>query len=342
MSQLEREIAEQPEAIGRLLAHERPRASQLAALLRDDVRYVVIAARGSSDNAARYAQHVLGALCRLPVALATPSLYTAYGLPPRLDGALVLGISQSGTPADVIAVVAEGARQGRPTLAITNDPSSPLAQAAGEVLPMHAGEEIAVAATKTYTCSLAAIALLATSLAGCGQADLSALPDAVARQLERSGDEVREAELPPIDRLSVVGRGANYCTAFEIALKVRELGRVLAEAHSPPDLLHGPIGGLAPGHPVLVVVPDGPTRESATALLDALAERDARTMVASDADDLLARGDPAFRLERLPEWLSPLVAVIPGQLLAARVAAEHGRSLDQPEGLSKVLGLPWG
>ena len=136
-------------------------ASELGALLRRrDVRYLLIASRGSSSNAARYAQYLLGRANRVPVAFATPSLYTLYEQPPRLDGALVIGISQSGESPDVRAVIEEARRQGRPTIAITNRPESPIADAADAVLPLEAGEERAVAATKTYLNSLGAIALL--------------------------------------------------------------------------------------------------------------------------------------------------------------------------------------
>src|SRR3954449_12897106 len=148
---LERELREQPAALERLLERQRESAERIAALFRrEDVGYVLIASRGSSSNAARYAQYVLGRAHRVPVAFATPSLYTLYEQPPRLDGALVLGISQSGESPDVRAVIEEARRQGRPTIALTNAPGSPIAQAAEAVLPLEAGEERAVAATKTY------------------------------------------------------------------------------------------------------------------------------------------------------------------------------------------------
>jgi glucosamine--fructose-6-phosphate aminotransferase (isomerizing) len=150
VSVLERELLEQPAALGRLLERQGEHAEELGALLRrDDVRYLLIASRGSSSNAARYAQYLLGRASRVPVAFATPSLYTLYEQPPRLDGALVVGISQSGESPDVKAVVEEARRQGRPTIALTNVAASPIAQAAEAVLPLEAGEERSVAATKT-------------------------------------------------------------------------------------------------------------------------------------------------------------------------------------------------
>src|SRR3954462_4462177 len=157
----EAELREQPEALARLIEKQRGYEEQVRGLFRrSDVQYILIASRGSSSNAARYAQYLLGRAHRVPVAFATPSLFTLYGQPPRLEGALVIGISQSGKSPDVVEVVAEARRQGRPTVALTNDPSSPLGQAADGVLKLEAGDEYAVAATKTYVNSLGAAALL--------------------------------------------------------------------------------------------------------------------------------------------------------------------------------------
>src|SRR5579864_431116 len=159
ISRLELELREQPAALARLLDSQAGQARRIGAMLRRrDVRYLLIASRGSSSNAARYAQYLLGRASRVPVSFATPSLYTLYEQPPRLDGALVIGISQSGESPDVRAVIDEARRQGRPTLAITNRPGSPIALAAEAVLPLEAGEERAVAATKTYLNSLGAVA----------------------------------------------------------------------------------------------------------------------------------------------------------------------------------------
>ena len=307
---------------------------------RDDVDYVLIASRGSSSNVARYAQYVLGRAHRVPVAFATPSLYTLYGQPPRLDGALVLGISQSGRSPDVKEVLEEARRQGRPTVAITNESGSPLAAAADEVLAIEAGEELAVAATKTYLNSLAAIALLFAVSTGDGAAlaELERIPAHVALQLERSWDDARRLDrLGDLQGGTVVARGVNYATAFEIALKIRELSGLLFEAYSAADLMHGPIAAVGSGWPVLAVAPRGPAFEAMTTALDAFKERGARLVVISDDDRALARADAALPLwTRVPEWLTPLVAVIPGQLAAVRLAQLRGVDLDEPLGLHKV------
>jgi glucosamine--fructose-6-phosphate aminotransferase (isomerizing) len=341
VSWLEAELREQPEALARLLERQTARADGIAeAFRREDVRFVLIASRGSSSNVARYAQYVLGRAHRVPVMFATPSLYTIYGQPPRLDGGFVVGISQSGASPDVVAVLAEARSQGRPTLALTNDPSSPLAQAADAVLPLEAGDERAVAATKTYLNSLGAVALLFAALGDdtAAREELARMPEALAAQIELS---LREP--PPLDEYraavgaTVVARGVNYGTAFEIALKIRELSGLVTEAYSPADLLHGPIAAMQPGWPVVVVAPSGPARPSVEEIVPPLRERGVRLIAVSDVGAVLRRARTRLPLvPRVPEWLSPFTAVIPGQVTALRLAELRGLDLDRPRGLEKV------
>ena len=226
VSWLESELHEQPAALARLLERQSAHVDEVAAAFRrDDVRYIVIASRGSSSNAARYAQYLLGRAQRVPVMFATPSLYTIYEQPPRLDGAVVLGISQSGASPDVISVLAEARRQGRPTVSITNGLDSPIAKESDAVLLLEAGEERSVAATKTYMNSLGAALAPSAAIDGTRVASSSdRMPDVLERQIELSF-----ATAPPLDSLTdaagatVVARGVNFGTAYEIALKIREL-----------------------------------------------------------------------------------------------------------------------
>jgi glucosamine--fructose-6-phosphate aminotransferase (isomerizing) len=331
------EIAEQPAVVDGLLYRERESIERLAAeVRRRRPRYAVIAARGSSDNVARYAQHVLGRLAGLPVVLATPSLHTLYEAPPRLVDALVIGISQSGASPDVVSVVADGARQGAMTAAVTNDPASPLAAAAAHVIDLGAGEERSVAATKTYTASLAAIAWLAAASAGdrAREAELDALPGLIADQLARAGDAVAALDaVSGWERLTVVGRGAHYATAFEAALKLRELAGVVAEPFSPADLLHGPIAAVGRDQPLLAIAPAGPTERSMRELIAAARERGAP--VAAIGHDP-SPGDPFLGLVEIPEWLGPVVAIVPAQLLAVGLAERRGVDVDAPFGLRKI------
>ncbi|MGD8398120.1 MAG: SIS domain-containing protein, partial [Anaerolineae bacterium] len=305
-----------------------------------DIRYVIMAARGTSDNAARYGQYLLGACNGLAVGLATPSLFSVYEQPPRLDGALVVGISQSGQSTDIVAVLAEGKRQGAPTLAITNDPASPLAGHADYVLPIGAGPERAVAATKTYTAQLAALALLSYALDGEATrlVALRTIPAAI-EQVLATEEEIARAVVRYryMETCVVLGRGYNYGTAFEIALKLKELNYLLAESYSSADFMHGPIAVIGSGFPALVVAPSGRMYDTMHRFSLELKSRGAELLVISDHEALL--GEALTRLPlppSVPEWLSPLVAVVPGQLFALHLTLAKGNDPDQPQGLKKV------
>jgi glucosamine--fructose-6-phosphate aminotransferase (isomerizing) len=341
MSWVEAELREQPAALERLLAGESAQAGAIArGLIRDDVRYLLIVSRGSSSNVARYMQYLFGTVNRLPVSFATPSLYTVYDTPPELGPAAAIGISQSGASPDVVAVLAEARRQRRPTLAITNDPRSPLAQTADWVLPLHAGEERAVAATKTYSNSIAAVALLSSAAAGDASRlrELRSAPAAVAAQIERSlGGADQLVRYRDVEAGSVIARGVNYGTAFEIALKIRELSGAPFEAFSSADLLHGPIAAVKPGRPAIVIAPSGRTLSSMRAAVDKVRERGSEVIAISDDRGFLADADTAFPLvPDVPEWLSPLLTVIPGQVAAVRLATLRGADVDSPAGLTKI------
>jgi glucosamine--fructose-6-phosphate aminotransferase (isomerizing) len=341
MSQVETEIREQPDALRRLLREGRSTAEAIAARIRERApRFVVIAARGSSDNAARYAQYLFGAHNRLPVCLATPSLFTAYHAGPSLAGALVVGVSQSGRSPDIVSVLEAGRRDGSLTVAITNEPGSPLARAAEAVLPLAAGPERAVAATKTYTASLGALAMLSAALEGTDArwAELARVPELVRTAIEAPGAlDDRVARYRYAEHFVVVGRGFNYSTAFELALKLKETSYLVAEPYSPADLLHGPVAMIDRGFPALVIAPSGRVLADLAALIDRLDERHAEVVAISDDPAVLGRARIGLGLPcGIPEWLSPLVAVAPGQLWAVALARARGLDPDSPRGLSKV------
>jgi glucosamine--fructose-6-phosphate aminotransferase (isomerizing) len=341
MSFLQDEIQQQPEVLARMLEREMGNARRIAAELRErSVRYIMIAARGTSDNAARYGQYLLGAHNHLPVGLATPSLFSVYGEPPRLDGILIIGISQSGQSADIVSVLAEGRRQGVPTLAITNEPDSPLAKQADYVIPLHAGEERAVAATKTYTSQLAALALLACAVEDDpGRLDsLRRVPKAVERVLADEGGIAAVVErYRYMETCVILGRGYNYATAFEIALKLKELNYLIAESYSSADFMHGPIAVVGSGFPAMVVAPSGkmfPTMRDFSLELKA---RGSELLIISDCQEVLDEAITPLPLPQgVPEWLSPIVAVIPGQLFALHLTLTRGNDPDQPQGLQKI------
>lgn len=338
---LETEIASQPDVLRHLLEAEWTHVQAIAQAIRAfNPAFVSIAARGTSDNAARYAQYLFGIHANMPVALATPSVHTLYGSAPKLGKALVIGISQSGRAEDVAQVLTDARGQGALTLSITNDSESLVAQAAEHHIPILAGEEISVAATKTYTAQLLAVAMLGTALVDSDEmsAALHTIPAYVAETLRYSDDVERWVErYRYMSHFVSIGRGYNYCTAFEINLKVKELCYVIGDGYSEADFLHGPIAMIQPGFPVIVVAPAGKTFPPMQALLAKLKERQAEALVISNDDDAFSTAQQSMRIpSAMPEWLTPITAVIPGQVFAMRLAMARGHEVDRPRGLSKV------
>ena len=343
---LKSEIFEQPAVLERLLRTQAGPARDIARSIRSrGVHWVLIAARGTSDHAALYAKYLWGSRNGLTVALAAPSLYTLYRTPPRLQGALVVGISQSGQSPDIVSVVADGRRQGALTLAITNDLSSPLAAEAEMVLDTCSGPELSIAATKTYTTQLISIALLSVALTGeegGEEVDAEAIgrvPEWVREALALDGAiEQATQRYRYMTQCVVLGRGLNYATAAEWSLKLKELTSVVAEPYSSADFRHGPVAILTPGFPVLAVVPGGAVFEDVMALLAPLVEERGVELVAvSNQERALALARTPIGLPAgLPEWLSPLVSIIPAQLFCYHLACAMGRDPEAPPGLSKV------
>ena len=340
---LREEIFEQPAILQRWLNTQLPKTQEIAqALQQRDIDFVFLAARGTSDHAGVYAQYLWGAENRLPVAFAAPSLFTRYGEWPRLKRALVVGISQSGQSPDVVSVIAEGRKQGAATLAITNAIDSPLAQTAEFVLDVHAGTERAVAATKSYTAELLAIAALSAAMSG-DAAQLNALalvPEAVAQalQLDAAAKAIAREHLTHIKQCVVLGRGFNYATAMEWALKLKELSYVFAYPYSSADFQHGPIAIIEPGAPVLALAPSGAVLKDMLAMLRVLREeKQAQLLVLSDSDEALALGHTSLRLPiGLPERLTPLLSIVPAQLFTYHLTQAKGFDTEAPRGLRKV------
>jgi glucosamine--fructose-6-phosphate aminotransferase (isomerizing) len=338
-SLLEQEIQSQPDVIARLLDRQMEAVARIVAAL-PSFDYALIAARGSSDHAASYAKYAWAGLTGYPVALATPSLHTLYGTSPRMAGALVVGVSQSGQSPDIVAVLEDGKRQGRPTLAITNDSSSPLAAAADYVIELYAGPERSVAATKTYTAQVTVMAMLAAALSGNRDrlAELQQLPAALTTTLAGVVEVAQRAErYRYVEHCVIIGRGYNYATALELALKLKELTYIAANAYSSADFRHGPIAMIAAGAPVVLIMPTGAVFDDMLALAHELKARDAELLIISDRSDVQDLATTFLPLSApVPEWLSPITAIVPGQLLSLYLALAKGFAPDTPRGLQKV------
>jgi glucosamine--fructose-6-phosphate aminotransferase (isomerizing) len=330
------EIREQPEVIARTLQANVDSAIR-AASLANLCTHAVIAGRGTSDNAGRYAQYVWGTRNRLSVGLTTPSLFSVYDQPPRLEGALVVGISQSGESPDIVSVLGEGRAQGRPTVAITNEASSPLAEVADVVIDLGAGDEKSVAATKTYTAQLAVIALISEAMER-PEPDLTNL-SSLAREALEQEDRARQlaGRFATMEHCAVLGRGYNQATAFEWSLKLQELTYVVAQPFSTADFLHGPIAVVEPGYPVLAIAASGPAMEDVEAVLRRSSEAGASLLVIGNDPRVEQLTPDNLRFgQGVDEWLSPIPAIVIAQLFAYHLTLAKGLDPESPRGLRKV------
>ena len=339
---LHSEILEQPERLAKLLASQRKTVEEITRAIKSrNISYVFLAARGTSDNAGRYANYLLGAVNRLPLALAAPSLFTYYQQPPNLAGALVIGISQSGQSPDIVSVLQEGKRQECLTLAITNEPDSPLAAQADFVFDIQAGPERAVAATKTYTAELMAIAMLSAALSGdkSNWESLAKIQDWISEVLKHD-EAIRQAaeRYRYMQQCVVLGRGFNYATAYEWALKLKELTYVEAEPYSSADFQHGPIAMVARGFPVMAVVSAGKVADSLMRLLEHLKnDLMAELVVISNMKEALALAQTRVAIPaEIPEALTPLVNIVPAQLFSYHLTLAKGYDPDKPRTISKI------
>lgn len=339
-SQLLTEIFSQPDII-QALTKQRAQIDAIAhAIQHFRPRFVMIAARGTSDNAARYAQYLFGSMLGWPVALATPAVGTLYHADIHLAEALVIGISQSGRSPDICDVLQRAHAQGALTLAITNNPTSPLAQSAAHHIDIAAGLERSVAATKSYTNQLATIALLTACVAGDDtlHAAIAQLPSGIHAVLDIPQTHIDAAAtcLATAPAALSVGRGYHYATAFEAALKIKELSGLPVEPYSAADVLHGPVTIVEQGFPVLVTSDSGATHADTLALLQRLHQQGARLVVVSNATDHLSGAAVALPLPACDQRIAPILAIVAWQRVAHATAHQRGRDPDAPQGLQKV------
>jgi glucosamine--fructose-6-phosphate aminotransferase (isomerizing) len=337
-SKMAAEIREQPEVLARILDEGWDEVLSASRALRaDGLRSVMIAARGTSDNAALYAKYLFEVILGVPTALASPSTFTLYESRMNLEGVLVVGVSQSGESQDVLETVRRSGELRASTLTVTNDESSAMAEAALHHFYLRAGKEESVAATKTYTAELLVLYLLVCALRG------EESPNAEARGLPELSRKVLGAEWEGTQRyryaenMVVTSRGYNLATAQEAALKLMETTYVVAHAFSAADLRHGPIAMIGRDFPVLVIAPPGRAQEGMRSLVENLRDRGAELLVVTDHEAMLEKASAMFPVPAsLPEELSPILCAIPIQLLAENLARLKGLDPDAPRGLSKV------
>ena len=341
MSWMLKEIHEQPAALDRLLARETGNINKIAGRIRaHDPALFVLAARGSSDNAALFAKYLFESHLGIPAELAAPSVVSVYKKKPNLARGVVIGISQSGESPDILETLQAAKDTGAYTVAVTNTAGSPISAVAHDTINLCAGKEKGLAATKTYTTQLLAMMLLSASLAddSAMTARINKLPAAVNVMLST---EAPIAELSQryryMDHCVIIGRGYNYSTVKEAALKLMETCYVVAQPFSTADFLHGPIAIAGAGFPTFVCVPKGKMAKPLTTLCRELRGKALETIIVSPLPETLKLATRSIRIPvDVDEMLSPLVNIIPFQFFACHLSAARGLDPDKPRFLRKV------
>jgi len=338
MSLMLEEIAQQPAVLEKTIAEEKQKIAKLGEFLRArDIDLIVLAARGSSDNAALFGRYLLEVTTGIPVSLSAPSVHTLYHAKLKLSRALVVGVSQSGEGTDINAVIEQAKASGAFTLGVTNNPDSSLAKIADETLLTHAGPEKSVAATKTYTAQMLHFYMLASALAD-NDIAYEKIPAfaAEALQLKPEIEEIAQRYVF-MENCVVVGRGMNYGNSYELALKLMETCYVVAERFSSADFFHGPLAIVERRFPVILFAPSGVTKQGTAELLERLKELHADSLIITNDPNLsLSASHRLLMNKEIDEFLSPIPFIIPGQLFAALLADAKGLDPDTPRSLSKI------
>ncbi len=333
-----KEIMVQPEAVRKTLDGNRETFAKITSLLKTDpVKSVFLAARGTSNHVGIYAKYLAEYMLEIPVCMAASSIINLYHSQLKLKSALTIAISQSGEGPDVIGVVREAGRQQGLSLAITNNEASTLSREAGYSLFCFAGEEKSVAATKTCTTSMMAIAALLQEWSG-KNGYLEQIPAVIAKIITYF--ETIKGKVQPFigsDNCIVLARGFNYCSALETALKIQETCYINARGFSTADFLHGPVAMLQQGFPVIVYAFQGPSLAGIADLLTHLKNIETHTLLVTNDRSLLDKcSDYLLIQEEFPEVITPYISVVFGQIFAYHLALAKGNNPDSPRGLRKV------
>jgi glucosamine--fructose-6-phosphate aminotransferase (isomerizing) len=328
------EMAEQPDVLARLVGRGDEIVASVQSVTPTVPAGIILVARGSSDYAAIYGRYAIEIASRRPVAMAAPSIQTLYQSPTDLTDWLAIAVSQSGKTPEIVTMTEKVRAAGARTVAVTNTPDSPLAEVAEVMVDLAAGEERAVPATKTFSASLLAFALIAQALSAGEPSDSVAGAGEWARWVLDDPDppERVATELHYAEGLISVGRGYMFPVALEAALKLKETSSILAEGYSAADLRHGPIAVIERDFPVLTFNVPGPAATDMDDLIEWLrSEPKARVIQAHPG-----RGADLPLPPDCPEALAPIPAAVRAQQVALQLALRKGLDPDKPEGLSKI------
>jgi glucosamine--fructose-6-phosphate aminotransferase (isomerizing) len=333
---MSREMAEQPEVLRRLNDRRAETLARVRDLVPEGLPGILLVARGSSDNAAIYGRYLLELATRRPVALVAPSLWTRYAASTKLDGWLVVAISQSGATPEIADTLERMQQRGAATIALTNDDTSRLAEIADVAIDLGAGDELSVPATKTFLASLLALVHVGSALGDLpwGPGTETALVPVVQQVLEDSG-AMQELADRHLSQSVHIGRGFTFPIALEAALKVKETCGTGSTGYAVGDLMHGPVASLGPSTVAFGYGLRGPTLPDVVGALEAAQNHGADAVLLTDADAPWT-GSVIRLPSHLPEPLAAIPLAVRGQQLALFSALRLGRDPDQPGGLTKV------
>ncbi|MXQ07452.1 SIS domain-containing protein [Alphaproteobacteria bacterium GH1-50] len=333
-TRMRREIDEIPAAVDRLLSRGATAITAAAEKARAvDPAYLISVARGSSDHACSFLKYASELVLRRPMASIGPSVRSIYGVDLMAKGALGIAVSQSGQSPDIVAMTESLSRSGAMTVAITNDETSRLANTADVTLPIHAGPELSVAATKTFVTSLVAGLWLIAEIAG--DDDLLAAIRTLPGHLDKATGCDWSPAADAIDGRSLftLGRGPSWAVSNEAALKFKETCLIHAESYSSAEVLHGPVSIVGDGFPVIAFAAADAAEGSIADTADALAEKGAR---------VFALTDKVRQATRLPHirtghpLTDPVASIVSFYGMVEAVAVRRGINPDAPRHLNKV------
>lgn len=342
MTKMEKEIFEQPKILTSLRASNDSTLKNLVFDIKQrDIKLVYFAARGTSDHACIYASYLISTFVGIPTALALPSVITAYDGILNLKDALVIGVSQSGKAADVLAVMERAKQCGALTISVTNDLSSPMASFGDYHLYCSAGLEESVAATKTFTSQMYLLALLAGYWSDNNEllTMLDKVPAAVEQELSYIPAEIDKIihRYKDLEHGFVLARGFNMAVAFETMLKLQETNYVKIKGYAVSDFWHGPLAQVDEGTVVILYAAEGAVFENTKEMLAKLDSIGAEVILVSDNDEIIANRNLAIKLPKIgSDCVSPFLFAVFAQMFACKLAEVKGRNPDAPRNLNKV------
>ncbi len=336
-----REIKETPDVLQRLIETEYERLERYAEWVKhQDFQSITFVARGTSDNACLYGRYLVETLLQIPCHLAAPSVVTIYKKAVIAPNSLVIGVSQSGESTDVVEYMARAKEKGSATMALTNTPGSIITKVADTTFFLHAGKEESVAATKTYSSTLMLLYMFIGLLNGRKTLveSIPEIPGLVTKSLALE-KQIEEQTLRYrfIDQAVVLGRGYNFATAMEAALKLMETCYLPAQAFSMADFMHGPIAMIHEGFPTILFVNGGKMSRPMLELAKNLASKNTESLIFSNTKETKRYANVHFTLPRgLPEEACPITYIIPVQLFCYYLSVLRGQDPDNPKYLNKI------